>query len=160
MVREPITTRHALVVGPTPPPYAGVEVMTQNILACRGQIPGWQLSHCETQKPGGLAGKGAFNASNVVYSLRTWGTLVGAVRTTHPQLVHVPLAQNPLGFLRDALLLLTARALGIRVLLHAHGGNFHAFAARQPTWRRRIIRWVLSKADFQTQRTQKRKEIH
>lgn len=141
------TIRRALVVGPTPPPYAGVEVMTQNVLACRDEIAGWHLSHCETQKPGGLAGKGALNTSNVLYSLRTWITLVRAVRAERPHLVHLPLAQNTLGFLRDAVLLLSARALGARVLLHAYGGDFHAFAGRQPAWRRRLIRWALSKAD-------------
>jgi glycosyltransferase involved in cell wall biosynthesis len=140
-------TRRALVVGPTPPPYAGVEVMTENVLACRDQIAGWRLSHCDTQKPGGLAGKGALTVMNIFYSLRTWTGFVSMLLRERPQLVHMPLAQNTLGFLRDALLLHSAKAFGARVLVHGYGGDFRSFADAQPAWRRRLIRWTLGRAD-------------
>ncbi len=121
--------------------------MTQNILACRDLLPGWELIHLDTQKPGGLAGKGALNLLNLWFTLRNWLLLLRILLLKKPQLVHMPLAQNPLGFARDAAFLLSAKTLGFRVLLHAYGGDFQAFTRTQPQSMRAAIRHILCRAD-------------
>ena len=43
--------------------------------------------------------------------------------------------------------MIAAQRLGSRVILHIHGAKFDEFYAAEPSWRRRLIGWALTRAD-------------
>lgn len=136
-----------LVLGPLPPPYEGVAVMTQNILQASQWLDRWQLLHFNLRKPGGLTSKGALNFGNLFYSFAALFGLVGELLRRRPAIVHAALAQNRFGFLRDAALVLIVKAFRKRVLLHAFGGSFNEFSSSQGPVVRRVIVATLRLAD-------------
>src|SRR5690606_5523973 len=116
----------SLVVGPVPPPYHGGAVATRNLL----QSPvadRFRLVHLDTTDRRGLENIGRLDARNVGLAFTHFARFVRLLRRERPELVYVPLAQSRLGFLRDALFLLAARAAGSRVVVHFHGGGFREF---------------------------------
>lgn len=60
--------------------------------------------------------------------------------------MYLLIAPTRLGFLRDMLLIFTARLAGRRVILHYHGGGFDHFLAGQPALYRRLALAALRRA--------------
>ena len=57
--------------------------------------------------------------------------------------IYLPIAKNRVGFLRDAVLLLEARALRRTTIVHFHARGFDEFVAAEAWWMRRLIRLAL-----------------
>ena len=129
----------ALVIGPLPPPWHGGAVATRQLLDS-ALAERFRLVHLDTTDDRGMANIGRFDAGNVrlafAHLLRFWRLL----RREDPDLVYVPLAQNRLGFLRDALFLLSARLRARRVVVHLHGGGFRAFYRETDPLTRALVR--------------------
>jgi glycosyltransferase involved in cell wall biosynthesis len=129
----------ALVIGPLPPPWHGGAVATRQLLDS-ALAERFRLVHLDTTDDRGMANIGRFDAGNVrlacAHLLRFWRLL----RREDPDLVYVPLAQNRLGFLRDALFLLSARLRARRVIVHLHGGGFRAFYRETDPLTRALVR--------------------
>jgi glycosyltransferase involved in cell wall biosynthesis len=138
--------RRVLLVGPLPPPIAGVEIMTQNILAAGSKLRGWEVRHCNTSKGGDLSTKGSLNATNVGYIVWHWLKFVGSLFSIRPNIVHLPLSQNLPGFLRDTIFVLSGALLKRRILLHFHGGDFQRFLGSRWPPLRPAIKWVLRRS--------------
>ncbi len=68
------------------------------------------------------------------------------IRSTDARLVHIHTCSG-LSFFRSTIDMLAAQGLGCRVILHIHGAQFDVFHDSLPTWRRRLIRWSLERAD-------------
>lgn len=87
--------------------------------------------------------RGRVSAGLMLAGVRLWCRLAVALVRHRPALVYAFLSQNRTGFLRDGMVILTARAAGARVVAHLHGGNFHRFFADSPPVMQRLIRRVL-----------------
>jgi glycosyltransferase involved in cell wall biosynthesis len=133
-----------LLIGPTPPPYAGVEIMTACIAGSPLLRERYHFSFYNTRKPIRNEEKGRFAMKNIFFNLSLLlGLLIRMVKF-RPYLIHMPLAQNKLGFFRDSLYVMLAKAIKAKVVLHFHGGNFTDFYRGEPAIYRRYIKGVLS----------------
>jgi glycosyltransferase involved in cell wall biosynthesis len=100
----------------------------------------FDLRHFDISDHRDISNVGRFDWQNVVLAL--WHGLKFWVRVVQwrPSLVHVPLARDRLGFLRDSLLLFACRAFRRPVVLHLHSADFGGFFRAEPTWMRAVIR--------------------
>lgn len=144
-----VTTRGAppavVVVGPVPPPFHGGSVATSFVLRSR-IASAYRLLHLDTTDRRGLANIGRFDAGNVLLALRHTARLLALLATARPAAVYVPLAQNRLGLLRDAALVLPSLAAGRAVVLHVHGSGLRDFYDGADVLTRALIRTMLGRA--------------
>lgn len=131
-----------LVIGPTPPPYNGMSVSTENLLKS-GLRERFDLILLDTADRRGLTNVGKFDLENVLVALRLGLKFLWLIGTKRPDVVYVPIAQNRLGYLRDCLLLVPCRLLRRRVVVHLHGSDFRRFCEQSPGWFRWLVRWTL-----------------
>jgi len=134
----------ALVIGPLPPPYHGGAIATQTLLSSP-VAERFRLLHLDTTDRRGFDNMGRLEAGNIVLALRHMLRCLRILRAERPDIVYVPLAQNRLGFLRDALFLLPARLLRRRVVVHVHGGGFRDFVERTDPVTRAVVRLSLAR---------------
>lgn len=134
-----------IVVGPTPPPTHGVSVMTLTMLEAL-RSAGLLAGHVDTKDPRTVDIIGRFDLENVrlgiVHSLR----FVRLLARTPGTAVYIGLSQGTWGFVRDAVLLLTARAFRRRRYVQVHGGNFDAFYSGAAAPLRAVVRASLAGA--------------
>lgn len=132
-------SRTILVVGPTPPPYHGNSIFTRQLLASPAVRAACTVVHLETADRRPLENMGRFDLENVRLALLHAGRLVRLIRRHRPDLVYLGISQNALAYLRDAVLILLARAFGCRVATHLHGSEFREFyQASHPA-----MRWLV-----------------
>jgi glycosyltransferase involved in cell wall biosynthesis len=140
------TAPGVIVVGPLPPPYHGGAVATRYVLdsdvarRCR-------IIHVDTTDPRGLENIGRFDAGNVALALRHALAMLAALATQRPAAAYVPVAQNRLGLLRDAALILPALLLRRRLVVHLHGSGIRELHDSTDPLTRALLRYVLSRAD-------------
>ena len=72
--------------------------------------------------------------------------LRAAIRRTTAPIIHLHTC-SAFSFYRSTADMLAAQKVGCRAILHIHGAKFDAFYEGEPVWRRRLIRWSLSRAD-------------
>ena len=141
-----------LLVGPTPPPIHGVSVYTQWLLESAELRASCRLLHLDTADRRSLENLGRLDLKNVGLALSHLTHFVALLRRERPDWVYIPVSQNTLAYVRDALLILLAKAWGAKVVTHLHGGYFRRFyeEARRPvhhlirfTTRRIDSAWVL-----------------
>jgi glycosyltransferase involved in cell wall biosynthesis len=135
-----------LVIGPTPPPYHGVAVMTGHIVQALERL-GRCAGHLDTRDPQPLETIGRFNVSNVTLGLRHAWRLHRLLRGAAPITVVLPISQGRWGFLRDAAFVLVIRLHRGRLVLHLHGAELDKFYSGSGPIMRRIIRAVFRRAD-------------
>jgi glycosyltransferase involved in cell wall biosynthesis len=117
-----------IVVGPTPPPYHGVAVMTERLihsLRDRDLL----AAHLETHDPRPVSSIGRLDPTNLWLGLKHAIGLVAVLARQRGATVYVPISQNRWGFLRDAVFLVTARLAGRPRIVHLHGAYFATFRA-------------------------------
>jgi glycosyltransferase involved in cell wall biosynthesis len=123
-----------LLVGPTPPPYHGCAVITRN-LRSSPLAERFALAHVDTSDRRSLANLGLLDFQNVWLALVHGARFLAALLRERPAVVHVPVAQNRLGFLRDLLFLLPARLLRVPTVVHLNGGYCSFFREAGPVVR-------------------------
>lgn len=135
-----------LVIGPTPPPYHGVAVMTGHIVQSLEQL-GRFAGHLDTRDPQPLETIGRLNASNLILGLRHAWRLHRLLRGATSIRVVLPISQGRWGFLRDAVFVLIIHLHRGRLILHLHGAALDKFYDRSGSVMRWIIRAVFHRAD-------------
>lgn len=135
-----------LIVGPSPPPYHGVSIMTETIIGSTLSEK-FQIVFLDTSDNRTINNMGQFDIKNV--SLAVWHGLkcIWFLLSKRPAIVYVPIAQNKWGFLRDCLFVIPAKLLGRHVIVHLHGSNFKEFIAGESYCIRLFIKQVLKKVD-------------
>ncbi len=128
-----------VVVGALPPPVNGMTTATELLLTAlrRSEV---RVDHVDTSDHRSLESLGVLDFRNVAQAARSGFLFVLAVVRNRPDAVYVPVAQNTLGFVRDALFLLPARMLGVPVIVHLHGGYFDRFFDSSPNIVRLLIK--------------------
>jgi glycosyltransferase involved in cell wall biosynthesis len=104
----------------------------------------FRLVHLDTTDRRGIDNIGRLDVGNVARAFVHCFRYLRLLRAERPQMVYVPVAQNRLGFLRDALFLLPARMLSKRVVVHVHGGGFRAFVEGTDPLTRAVVRSSLA----------------
>src|SRR5438093_1171979 len=97
-----------MIVGPLPPPANGVTIMTEVILTVQPPA-GAAVQHFDTSDHRCISTIGVFDLTNIWLAISHWSQFAWALFRIRPRIVHLPLARNRLGFLRDALFVLSAR---------------------------------------------------
>ena len=125
-----------LLLGKLPPPYMGPALATE-ILLKSSLTRRFEVAHVNTNVHEGLDTIGTADARKVFKNLSIYREFLRALRATDPDLVVVPISQSTIGFLKDSLFILLARAFGQKVLVQLRGGNLqnwlsssHRFVAR------------------------------
>lgn len=131
-----------LVIGPTPPPYNGMSVATQNVLESSLKEQ-FDLIHLDTADRRGLANVGRLDFTNVCLAIWHFLRFAYLLVVERPQIVYVPIAQNSLAFLRDCLFLIPAKLTYRKVIVHLHGGYFRDFYEESNALLQALIRWTL-----------------
>jgi len=133
--------RPVVIVGPVPPPHNGMSVFTRMVLDHARAARGGTFVHLDTSDRRGYANLGRLDLTNVALAVRHALALAVLVFCRRPRTVYIPVSQNFWAFLRDALLIWTARAGGCRVVAHLHGSEFRErFFLAQPVWMRWFVR--------------------
>lgn len=132
-----------LLVGAVPPPTHGVAVVVERIMQSTRLARQFDIRHVDISDRRSLDNIGRWDWTNVWLAVNHWLRLALALVRHRPELVHIPLAQNYLGLLRDWVLLVTALAFPrTKVVGHVAGGGFGAFllSAAPP------FRWIVRSA--------------
>jgi glycosyltransferase involved in cell wall biosynthesis len=125
-----------VVVGPTPPPFHGVAVSTALALVNRPLGERFEVEHLDTSDRRSIENLGRWDYENIRLALRAvirLNRVIGRRRGV----LYLPLSENAGGFLRDSLLIWSARARGWRTAAHIRNSLFRTFDAGQP-W---LFRW-------------------
>ena len=118
--------RPLIVVGPTPPPYNGVSLMTARLLeAVCGS--GRRVLHLDTRDPRPVTTMGTFDWPNVKLAVQHGLRFLGLLLRERDAAVYVPVSQSRWGFVRDAVFLIAARIARRPRYIHLHGGYFGEF---------------------------------
>ncbi len=117
--------------------------MNGHMLLSLGLGEDFQLYHLRTNVHASNQAKGAVSLRLLWMAFQLWLQLLVALFRHRPQIVYLYLSQNKTGFLRDAMIILSARALRAQVVAHMRGGNFAQFYRQAtPIWQRFIARVV------------------
>jgi glycosyltransferase involved in cell wall biosynthesis len=128
-----------LIIGPTPPPYQGQSVFTAMLLAPGALDRAFRVVHLETADRRPLDNMGRLDLHNVRLGLAHTFRLARLIRRHRPQVVYIGVAQNRLGYLRDAVFMTIARLFGCRIVTHLHGSALGAFYQGAGP----VMRWVV-----------------
>lgn len=132
-----------LIIGPTPPPFHGVAVATQNLLSAQdnGRIG---LIHLDIADRRGITYVDHPDLHDVYAFCKQWSRLAWTLIRRRPQVVYLSISQTTIGFLRDSLFVSLARAFRRKIVIHLHGGNFRTWYDGRSLLMKGLVRGVLS----------------
>jgi glycosyltransferase involved in cell wall biosynthesis len=133
-----------LLIGPTPPPYHGVAVATQ-LLMDSALATEFTLLHLDISDRRGIQHVNEPDLHDVLLFVRQWISLLTLLIRRRPRVAHIPISQSTVGFVRDSAFIWLAHLAGARIILHLHGGNFHAWYQACGTPVRAYARLVLNR---------------
>ena len=139
---QPDQVIRILLAVPVPPPFSGPEINGAMLLA-HGLGPGFEWRHLDPGVRASNRAKGRVTAGALGALAALWLTTAWRSVRLRPHLLYIYLAQNRTGFARDAIVILTARFFGARVVAHVRGGNFANYFSHARRGERRLIRAVL-----------------
>lgn len=132
-----------LLIGPTPPPYHGVSVMTSNILDSSLR-DNFELLYLNTSDNRDSSSVGKIDFLEGFLFLKHFLTYCCFLMRS-VEIVHIPISQTRIGFLRDlAFILFAMLPKRTKVVLHLHGSSFRNMLEICPSWYRLLISYALS----------------
>jgi glycosyltransferase involved in cell wall biosynthesis len=135
-----------IVIGPLPPPYHGVTVSTQLLVASEELRSRFSVEHLDTSDHRTADNTGRWDLRNVVIALTSAAALARRLRGT-AGVVYLPMSQGTAGLVRDCLYVQMAARAGWKVAVHLRGGEFQDVYRSQRAVMRRLIRSSLRKVD-------------
>lgn len=136
------SVRKVLVIGPVPPPYNGMSVVTETIMNSTLKDM-FNLVNLDTADRRGFANVGRVDLVNIYLAIVHFLKFLWMLIKERPNVVYVPVAQNFLGYLRDSLFLIPAKLFRKKVIVHLHGGHFRQFYEGSSRPMRVLIRLTL-----------------
>lgn len=132
-----------LIIGPTPPPFHGVAVATQNLLNAQdnGRI---ELTHLDIADRRGITHVDQPDLHDVYQFCKQWFRLAWILIWRRPQVVYLSISQSTIGFLRDSMFVGLARAFRRKIVIHLHGGNFRTWHDERTLLMKKLIQGILS----------------
>lgn len=141
---RPMDRRKIAIFGPLPPPFAGMEVVTQTLLTQLEQLdPSTRppYKHVNTAVNCSQRGRETFQPRKLVRLLPQFAR--ACLLAWRGYDAYYPISQNRIGLMRDFVLLLPFRLTRRRIVLHLHGGILDQVLPRQPGWFRRLVHAIL-----------------
>lgn len=132
-----------LIIGPTPPPFHGVAVSIQALLSSRLIMKYFSIIHLDIADRRPMSNIGRFDLGNVLLALKHFFQFLVLFIRNRPDIVYIPISQNLLGFLRDALFLIPTILARKRLIIHLHGSYFREFYETSPAVIKKLISWIL-----------------
>jgi len=114
----------ALVIGATPPPYGGGEIINDILVRWLSKESNFHIIHIDTSDKRGNDNRGKIDFTNVSKGLVDLIRLIICFLSIKPDIAYIPIAKGLLAFLRDSLYITCCSIFGVRVICHLHGGYF------------------------------------
>ena len=131
-----------LVACPVPPPFGGIASVAEDLIHSELSTEfDFTLFPRSELFPPGVEGFWAVN----MFRLRRFIRFFRLLRGGGFSLLHVHSAQT--NFRGSVILMMLARAVGTKVLLHLHGSDWNSFYGHQSAWNRLLKRWCLRLPD-------------
>ena len=149
MTRRNSVSPSILILGPIPPPYGGMEVMTRTLVDGLSQEDKLSIYHLDTSASRTLAEKTSNKKIKKVFrSIPKLFRLFFMVGSFRPDIVYFPLMSAPsfTNFFRDLLVIMIAATFHVKVAVRLHGG--HYFYAHVDGIKHTIVRLALKKVDL------------
>lgn len=134
-----------MLLGKLPPPYIGPAVATKIILESE-LAERFNLHHFDTRINASVSEMGKFRLSKLAVLGRMYSAFRQKMRRVKPDVVIVPIAQTPGGFLKDVPFIRIASAAGAKVIVQLRGSEFREMYYRLGPWRQKRLRYELGKA--------------
>ncbi|MCP4482305.1 MAG: glycosyltransferase family 4 protein [bacterium] len=136
--------KKVLIVGPTPPPYNGMSVVTKNILNSKAFNDEFEVLHLDTADRRSVENIGNLDIINIFLALKHFFEFVWILLLKNPEIIYIPISQNFLGYLRDSLFLIPAKIFRKKIIVHLHGGYFKYFYENTIFLNKILIKYTLS----------------
>lgn len=127
-----------LVIGPFPPPYHGVSIFTQMLLKSKMKEM-YNVFHLDTSDVRDSVGMEKLDYVNLKLGIRNVIKLAFIICKRRPHIVYLPISQNRLAYLRDALFIFVSRLFSRKIIVHLHGSFFRLFYENSGWFMRSII---------------------
>jgi glycosyltransferase involved in cell wall biosynthesis len=131
-----------LMVGPQA--LGGISTLIQTILPDLGQRV--DLLYCPTVRRRPLRESGKISVQNMALAISQYARFVSALHRFRPEIIHIHTSQG-LGWLKDSLFVLVARAYRRRIILHVHAADFGELYGKKARLIQRYTRQVMGLAD-------------
>lgn len=135
-----------LMLAPLPPPFSGPETLTHTLIT-GGLGEYFNLALIKSNVRQRNADKGRFDFAGVLRFICLSGKLIYEIIRTKPSIIYLPIAQNKVAFLRDALYILIAKLFCRKVIVHLMGSNFRNFYDSVSRNYQFLIKRILSLTD-------------
>ncbi len=140
--------RKVLLIGPTSPPFGGLETYIETLLDSSLKDH-FRIIHLNTRKKLRQASsKGRFDLFNAAYGLWPFLKLILLIIAHRPAVLHIPITSTSSGFFRDGIFLRAARPFVPVILGHVHGGDFDLFVRTASARKRKFIDRTLEIPDI------------
>ena len=134
--------RKILMIGDTPPPYTGSNVLLQQLLNSDfKQHFDVTLLDISDRRSNELRGR--FDLTNILLGLHHSMLLLFEIIVYRPQVVYMTIAQGLWGFVRDAVFINIAWLLRRKIVVHFHGEGFCKFYQRSSLPMKLLIKFSL-----------------
>jgi len=137
--------KRVLFIAPTPPPWAGPEIVSQTLLDNDVLQRSFEICHLRTTLHSSNRDKGKITLGGMLKLFRMWLTAAKKILFWRPTLIYTTLSQNGTGWFRDASFIWLAHVTCRPIVLHFHGGDFQCFYRRQNILMQRFVRATLTR---------------
>jgi len=136
-----------LFVAPTPPPFAGPEVVSAALLHNEELQSRYEIRHLRSNINHHNRDKGKLHFSSIFRFMIIIVKFAQALKIYIPDGIYTLLAQNRVGFVRDAVYIYLGSLSGAKIFCQFHGESFSIFFERQPTFFQRFIKSIMGRID-------------
>lgn len=137
---------HVIFYAPTPPPYAGPEIATEMLLnALKGKKI--RATHIRSNVKNENLKKGLLTLEGTLYFLQAYTSFLRALLSTRSDKVYFLLSVSRVGFIRDAIIIVTSKLFRKKTIAHYRGGKFNNFYNQQSPFFRWFIKQSLKRID-------------
>lgn len=133
-----------LVVAPTPPPYHGGSVVTENLLQS-DLSKQFDYIFLDIADRRSISNIGTLEIRNIYLAAFHGLKFIYLLIRFNPDLVYLQISQGIWGYFRDLLFLLPSRLFQKRILIHLHGGAFGQFYKSMPSLLSKLTRYIFKK---------------
>ncbi len=135
-----------LFVVPTPPPYTGLEVMSEFFLeaALKNEF---QIIHLRSNLNNSNKMRGKVRISNLYRFMLLCVRLSFILSGNRSQIVYTILSENMTGFLRSYVIIVIGKILRKKIVVHLYGSNFMNFYKHSNMVIKNMIKYVLRHTD-------------
>jgi glycosyltransferase involved in cell wall biosynthesis len=135
-----------IIAGKLPPPCYGPAIAL-NIILNSSLKTHFELIHLDTKTSLTTADFQKKSLRKIILLLSIYRNLYRLIKAHQPDMILVPISQSPVGFLKDSILILISKLLGVKVLLQLRGSDFKNMLQKTNFIVRSYIEFILRKGE-------------